>query len=282
VTHFEKLTIAGCQYIQDDAGLHVFHVNSPHALMQAVGYLKYTAQPWERIYLRGQSRLYDTLCPTLYRGISNPVTQGRRHERLLEVINEFLSDCPIFKDMPSYTHEPLLQHYGIQTTWLDIVDNIWVALWFALHRASSSGPQFQYLHFDTRSSPADGEFGYIVLIRTEDSRIEKVKKGISKGGKTEVIDLRIAAPSVFLRPHAQHGLLFRVRGTEGGRLMDYSNSIAGIVRFPLEAGKLWLGSGALHNVRSLFPPPYFDNGYQILLSVSLSEKSIGVINHIGA
>lgn len=280
--NFSKLTISGCQYVSDQSGHDVFHVDSPHALMQAVGYLKHTADPWDRIYLRGQSRLYDMLSPTLYRGISNPMTQGRRHERLSHVIQEFSSASSLFKNVPDYAQEPLLQHYGIQTTWLDIVDNVWVALWFALHRASSAGPESQYMHFDTRKMPSDGEFGYILLVKTEDSRKEKVRKGVVKGKTTEVIDLRIAAPSVFLRPHAQHGLLFRSRGTEGGRLTDYSNSIAGIVRFPLEAGKIWLGVGAMHDVRSLFPPPYFDNGYQILLSAKLSETSLGVITHIGA
>ncbi|WP_420914265.1 FRG domain-containing protein [Comamonas aquatica] len=28
-----------------------------------------------------------------------------------------------------------MQHYGLNTTWIDIVDNIWVALWFACHEA---------------------------------------------------------------------------------------------------------------------------------------------------
>ena len=277
-----KLTIAGCQYLTDASGNHVFHVTTPHALMQAVGSLKHTAEPWERIYMRGQARLYDALAPTLYRGITNPMTQGRRHASLAKVIGDFEKASKLFAAVPDYAKEPLLQHYGIQTSWLDIVDNVWVALWFALHRAYVSGHEQQYLHFDARDTLQDGEFGYIILIRTEDSRREKVRKGIAKGDQTEVIDLRIAAPSVFLRPHAQHGLLFRVRGTEGGRSTDYVSAIAGIVRFPLEAGQDWLGVGSMHDVRSLFPPPYFDNGYQILLGIEFSDHSLGVITHIGA
>lgn len=279
---FERLTISGCQYVSDMSGHKVFHVGTPHALMQAIGYLKHTAEPWERIYLRGQSQLYDSLSPTLYRGISNSMTQGRRHRSLLKVIEEFSLASKLFLDVPEYAQEPLLQHYGIKTTWLDIVDNIWVALWFALNRAIISGSESQYVHFDERVSPTDGEFGYILLVRAQDSRKEKVKKGVIKGQKTEVVDLRIAAPSVFLRPHAQHGLLFRARGGEGGRLTDYSSILAGIIRFPLELGKTWLGVGTLHNVRSLFPPPYFDHGYQILLGATLGERSLGIISYIGA
>ena len=280
--NFSKLTISGCQHVADASGHDVFHVTTPHALMQAVGYLKHTAEPWERIYMRGQGRLYDALAPTLYRGITNPMTQGKRHATLTKVISDFEAASPLFNAVPDYAKEPLLQHYGIQTTWLDIVDNIWIALWFALHRAYISGPEKQYMHFDPRIPKNNDEFGYILLVKTEDSRREKVRKGIAKGDQTEVIDLRIAAPSIFLRPHAQHGLLFRARGTEGGRTTDYASTLAGIVRFPLESGREWLGVGSMHDVRSLFPPPFFDSGYQILLGIEFAEHALGVITHIGA
>lgn len=280
--NLSKLSIAGCQYLTDVSGQEVFHVTTPHALMQAVGYLKHTAEPWERIYMRGQGRLYDALSPTLYRGITNPVSQGKRHASLSKVIKDFEAANTLFNAIPDYAKEPLLQHYGIQTTWLDIVDNVWVALWFALHRAHVSGPEKQYMHFDPRVAVDDGEFGFILLVRTQDSRREKVQKGLAKGDQTEVIDLRISAPSVFLRPHAQHGLLFRSRGTKGGRATDYASTLAGVIRFPLEAGKKWLGVGSMHDVRSLFPPPFYDSGYQILLGTELTERSLGVITHIGA
>ena len=249
--------------------------------MQAVGYLKHTAQPWERIFMRGQSKLYDSLSPTLYRGITSKA-QSKRHEKLSLVIGEFCSSSALFNDVPDYAREPLLQHYGIQTTWLDIVDNVWVALWFAVNRALTSGAENQFMHFDARIPGAADEYGYILLIKTEDSRRERVKQGIAKGDTTETVDLRIAAPSIFLRPHAQHGLLFRARGTEGGRLTDYSDAVAGALRFSLDDGKRWLGSGAMHDVRGLFPPPYFDNGYRILLGVTQVERGVGVIGHVGA
>ena len=231
--------------------------------------------------MRGQGKLYDSLSPTLYRGIT-PKTQSKRHERLSRVIHEFYSSCDLFKKVPDYAREPLLQHYGIQTTWLDIVDNVWVALWFAVHRALTSGAENQYMHFDVRNPLIGDEFAYLLLIKTEDSRVEQVKKGISKGKLSETVDLRIAAPSIFLRPHAQHGLLFRARGTDGGRLTDYSSAIAGVLRFSLEDGKRWLGFGAMHDVRGLFPPPYFDHGYRILLGVTQAERAVGVITHVGA
>jgi hypothetical protein len=57
---------------------------------------------------------------------------------------------PIFQQIKLFSHEPLLQHYGLATTWIDLVDNIWVALWFACHKAHISGKRSQYLHFEKR------------------------------------------------------------------------------------------------------------------------------------
>ena len=248
--------------------------------MQAAGYIKHTAEPWERVYLRGQGELYDTLSPTLYRGIAG--AQAKRHGQLESLIQEFSTASSLFAGVLDYAKEPLLQHYGIQTTWLDVVDNIWVALWFAINKVSVAGDEKQYIHFDSREQPHDGSYCYILLIKTQEDRREKAKKGYYKSQTSEVVDLRVAAPSVFLRPHAQHGLLFRSKGQVGGRQLDYSGAIAGVIRFTLGAGKLWLGEGAMHNVRGLFPPPYFDSGYSILLGVEHTERRIGNIVHIGA
>ena len=33
---------------------------------------------------------------------------------------------------------------------LDVVDNVWVALWFACHTAHSYGKHDEYLHFEKR------------------------------------------------------------------------------------------------------------------------------------
>ena len=280
--NFEKLSIKGGENILDQFGNNVFHVTNPHALMQAVGYLKHTAEPWERIYMRGQSCLHSSLSPSLYRGITKQAGQSNQHTRISNVTKEFCNESKLFNSIPEYAQEPLLQHYGIKTSWLDIVDNIWVALWFACHEASTSGKNKQYMHFDTRDE-SSGENAYIILIKTgDDRRIKKARKGITVGASTEVVDLRIAVPSVFLRPHAQHGLLFRVLAEKGGRKLDYSSCIEGIIRFPLEAGKSWLGAGSMHTVRSLFPPPAYDSGYEILLRTSLQERSLGLVTHIGA
>ena len=261
----EKVTIRGAEYIQESNGQGVLHVSNPHALVQAVGYLKFRAEPYERIFLRGQSKLYDTLGPTLYRGITSDAAQSKRHKALNAAIEIFRENCSIFASFPEYAHEALLQHYGIKTTWIDIVDNVWVALWFSAYQAFSEGKNGEYLHFDLRVPSETEEFGYILLLSAADDRRSKTRKGMLLSNHSEVIDLRIAAPSIFLRPHSQHGLLLRAKGTRGGRVLDYSNLIRGIVRYRLKDAIDWLGSGNMVGIRGLFPPPYFDPGYRLFV-----------------
>ena len=131
--------IDGASHQQDTHGNSLLHVETPHALIQAAGYLKHTAEPWERVLFRGQDTLYNTLRPSLYRGISSQSTQASRNARVKQIVIVFSESAGIFDNIPDYAHEGLLQHYGIQTSWLDVVDNVWVAIWFAVHRAYEAG-----------------------------------------------------------------------------------------------------------------------------------------------
>ena len=253
-----------------------------HALVQATGYIKYKADPWERIFFRGQNKIHESLRPSLYRGIQTENVQGSRHAWINQIVKQLSDSEGVFHNIPEYAHEPLLQHYGLKTTWLDLVDNIWVALWFAVNRSFSVGKYNEFLHFEERTPLFPEEYGYILLIRVDENKRAAPRKGMIVGKDTETIDLRVAVPSIFLRPHAQHGLLFRRRGNDSTRALDYISTVEGIIRFDLKKGLDWLGRGSMHSVRSLFPPPHFDHGYRILLNHDLSDKKHGCIHHICA
>lgn len=280
--YFDALRVRGATQVIDTSGQEVLHVDNMHALTQAVGYLKFTAAPYERIFLRGQSKLHASLSPSLYRGISTAAGQTKRHGRLNRAIEIFRKSCPIFDGFPEYAHEPLLQHYGVKTTWLDIVDNIWIALWFSVYEVFVEGRHSEFIHFDVRQPKDDNLFGYLLLVAAAEDRKSPAMKGLMRGRESEVIDLRIASPSIFLRPHSQHGLLFRLRGTDAGREMDYSQAVRGVIRYNLKDCIDWLGAGNTVGVRGLFPPPYFDTGYGILLSAPHEDFSVGCIHHVGA
>lgn len=281
-----KISIPGSKIVTDGvSGRDVFHVSNAHALTQAAGYLKFTEGPARRgVFFRGQRQLYGTLGPTLYRGIATQEAQSRRAAALRQACAVIARDNAIFDQIPPEAHEPLLQHYGLHTSWLDLVDNIWIALWFACHRAMAVGPNGRFLHFERRD-PADEQapFAYILLVAADLVPSEPFVPGLWRGLTTELVDLRVSAPSIFLRPHAQHGVLFRMRGDAVMRPLDYAPQVVDTIRIDLRHALQWLGDAATLSTHALFPPPYYDKGYGFLLERPLpTDARVGGIQHIGS
>jgi hypothetical protein len=281
-----RITIPNTEFIHDKSGFQVLVVKDPHALVKAAGYLKFThagTDKSEAIYFRGERKIYGNLSPTLFRGFQSQKAKEKRTLAINKTLTSYRDNCRIFSKFGQHAHEPLLQHYGISTTWIDLVDNLWVALWFACHRAKSSGNLGQYLHFEKRVPSGNEEFAYILLVGTDIDKRHSKKPGFFHGDNTELIDLRMAAPSIFLRPHAQHGLLFRCRGDHVERPHDYSKQIRGLIRVSLSDALSWLGDGKIVGTHSLFPPAFYDDGYRILLESDVEiEKGIGGISLVGA
>jgi hypothetical protein len=272
VADFTALTVNGAKHGKDAHGRHILEVDDPHALIQAAGYLKHRcAEDGENVYFRGQASTYLTLTPSLFRGIPHTQNaQANRSSKKNEFIKLVTGKSRIFEKFKPISHEPLLQHYGLQTTWIDLVDNIWVALWFACHKAHASGKGGQYLHFERRNPFTDSSgIAYILLIGTEVGPTKV--PGFHQGSKTQTVDLRICAPSIFLRPHAQHGILFRLRGENTLRPHDYSSCIRGVIAIGLRNAIKWLGDAPTLSVHGLFPPPFYDQGYKILLDGAFSS-----------
>lgn len=278
-----KLNIRGRKATINSQGQVIFQVRDTHTLIQAAGYLKHVrgSTESELVYFRGESKLYEALPPTAFRGISSQRGKSNAIDRINKTIKKF--SRPL-NSTRSYAHEALLQHYGLRTTWIDLVDNIWVALWFACHNARSVGPSGEFMHFERRVPRTDptGK-AYILLVAADAAAPDRNQPGLYVGENTELIDLRIAAPSIFLRPHAQHGLLMRQKGDTVQRPAEYSKQVRGILEIDLENALEWLGNSTALSVHSLFPPPSYDNGYKNLLTVGFQgERNVGCISHIGA
>lgn len=278
-----KLNIRGAEAISAEGGQVVFPVKDTHTLIQAAGYLKHVhgSKKSELIFFRGESRIYPTLPPTAFRGIATKRSESSAVRRINTAISHFSRPLSA---TPSYAHEALLQHYGLKTTWIDLVDNIWVALWFACHQAHSAGPCGEYLHFERRIPRTDATCkAYILLVAADVAAPDLTRPGLYLGPNTELIDLRIAAPSVFVRPHAQHGLLMRMKGNHAQRPLEYSSQVRGVLEIDLSDALEWLGNSTALSTHSLFPPPAYDNGYSALLQASFpGAKNVGCIQHIGA
>lgn len=173
ITDFEGRTSdeVEVEYISTISGvIPVYSIKSYHSLTQFIGYGKYINNQWGNVYLRGQTSLYNgCLSPSLLRrkiisGESQLVKEkaeaatsntvkfsniniNHRFSEYKHQINESLNGTQHFTGWNKDIIEPLLQHYGIKTHWIDIVDNIWVALWFALHKTSSTiADGREYIH----------------------------------------------------------------------------------------------------------------------------------------
>lgn len=170
--------------------------------------------------------------------------------------------------------EPVLQHYGIDTRWLDAVDSVPHALFFATHKPIEVAPgQWTYI-------PSTEEYGYVFLIElgklTSVQRAKKFVAGYSRGALAlDVADLRALKPSIALRPHAQHGLLIRDRSGDP----DLWNRLVARIAVPATIARRWISAVALEP-QELFPDPKWDRVYDQLLSDTMkallaSESNAG-------
>jgi len=91
--------------------------------------------PGARVLLRGQPEDYPGMVPGIFRKQRGlPEKTLRRAEVCLqELLRRTLPRNKRFQrpDLPA-----LLQHYGVRTTWLDVVDDLRIASWFSMHRIS--------------------------------------------------------------------------------------------------------------------------------------------------
>lgn len=192
-----------------------YYITDFRALNLVTGIIRYSLKGTNsKVYYRGQERDYP-LVPSLYRFLKSATDANEAERKLDEVLN-VLKGCFDPKGSDD-EREALCQHYGLHTRWLDIVDNIQTALWFAYDRT----------YIDSfREQRFDEDVGYIYVLAVPNDET-----------KVKVIDLR-EKPSQFLRPHTQQAFVMRTANPskELGKLSAYQVATF-IVPRPLL--KLW-------------------------------------------
>ncbi|MBF0180447.1 MAG: FRG domain-containing protein [Magnetococcales bacterium] len=281
----ERLSVKGTEW---DTHNEVLHVYNPHALTQIAGYVKYQLAIKNKIvHYRGQDGIYaKKMYPSIFRANHTNIKQDGI-DRLIRIIKEYISvvgECGAFQtDVKEYAYEPILQQYGIKTRWLDLVDNIWVALWFSCY-SIYLGPNkaSRYANFEKRNPAKDNnKFAYIFILGFEYDKTGH--PGYYSGKSIDVIDLRMAIPSTYIRPHAQHGLLCKLKGDTNRQPIDMSSYIVDVIIIRIDDALSWLGDGEMLRVHTLFPPPTYDLGYAQLLDKSpKGNQDIGNVLMIGS
>lgn len=235
----------------------IYTIETINDLIQYIGYGKYKNCKTEKVFIRGQIDTFGfTLIPSLYRQNLNTIRTG---QGFYQMVNQVLK-LKSFEKFPKSVLIATLQHYGIKTPQIDVVDNVWIALWFAANEFHST------IINSTEHivvTPSTQKFGYIYLIASDAVKSNpKEGRGIYKGTNTMLIDLRSALPSYYLRPHAQHAYMLSKKDSSE---RDYSDLVVGIAKIPIDKINKWIGNTELLSVNTLFPSAYYDFGYQVLL-----------------
>lgn len=287
----DKLSINGTNFVEKyhfTCGnvVPVYEVDTVHAFNQLIGHAKFNNQAYGNVFYRGECKLHDALKPPLFRNAKNI---DKPTERLSQLIQKIMDDSHLKRelkvdgqtfDIARHKIEGLLQHYGIPTRFIDVVDNHWIALWMGLNRAEKIKQLSQYYHYSERTIPLvelaqnavindEDLFQYVLLIAVPFSE-RRVLNGIQTSSDYIEVDLRQALPSIFLRPHAQHGLVLRRKVHndalyKGADAYDMAPSVIGIIKIRIDRVHEWIGTGELLTQDNLFPPPAYDYGYDLLL-----------------
>jgi hypothetical protein len=224
------------------------HIEDPEVLAGFAGYMKsqcFKKNKNSEVFFRGQNR-DDQCIPSLFRDIPTITTTDERvmlrYQAYKELVDETSTLYNAYR-FKSKDIDPIFQHYGIRTPWIDLVDNIFVAIWFATkqHNVSCTGVA-EFL--DSME-----KFGWIYFFSVDDS--------------TQVYDLRKKHSSLSLRLHVQHGISVTKKVQKWDlENRNFDNQIIGLVRFP--NNKKWRLNNYLFSTRFLFPEESFDNTYKYL------------------
>ena len=150
----------------------------------------------------------------------------------------------------------ILQHYGVKTSWIDLVDNLYIAVWFALHKQMElNSNNFKFIKSKSHT-------GWIRFIQT---KVEGQPLLRSR-------DLRYGYLPLSLRPHAQHG----ISATRWGRQhwtfenIDLSTYVVASVEIPNDKN-LWQFTGFMAESDFLFPNEGDDHTYRVLLRKEMEQ-----------
>jgi hypothetical protein len=230
------------------------YLDDPRILVRFAGYLKKNIMQKEqsKVFFRGQTKDYGTMIPRLFRGhkITDITLKNRysAYNDLLKKLKETYKSTRFKKGNVG----ALLQHYGINTPWLDLVDNVYTAIWFATMERGI-GKAIEYVE-------SDEDFGWIYFIKTK----------LSDGTELKSCDLREVHSSLSLRLHAQHGISVRRKGAvwnlKNRCLNDF---VVATVKFPNNDN--WKLKGHLFDTKFMFPSTLYDHTYTYLKKDRFTE-----------
>lgn len=265
---------------EDGKTVPIFYIDSINDLNRFVGMAKYANSKYGNVFLRGQTDVYNSqMKPSILRDMTN---SDKANKSLKKIADSFKQNNEHFEDVDDTVLYPILQHYGIHTYWLDIVDNIWVALWFGSHCmqtttinhhkserkdvTSGNGAFPTECDLSIRFTPSTTPFTYIFLLLSDgvsETYSGRYRPGIYEGAKTVLVDIRKVVPSIFIRPHAQHA--YTIKSKDPNNPNALSNCVVGVAKLWTRNVLEWIGNSSVLSLSTLYPSLFGDAGFLSLL-----------------
>lgn len=244
------------------------YIEDPLLLFRFSGELKHklgNPKKAYNIFFRGQTNDYPQFVPRIFRRISGSKNNLKSR---LDAYRELTSNLYHKTRQSRFENEiggAVLQHYGIRTPWIDLVDNLFIAIWFATMERSELEP-----YFYERSKQ---DYGFIYFIQVE-TPSNSANQEIVEGRLTRWCDLRRTTNSLSLRPHNQGGIFFSKKGIDETNF-DISEFIKAIVKIPIKEIKEWkkflTNLEYLYSMDFMFPNTINDNTYKSLGSSKITS-----------
>lgn len=248
-------------------------VSHPSGIVALSGYLKRLTTDGTgktAVYCRGECILHESLFPSLFRKVKfeeeiDILVQAEK-ELEQQVQKRFGGRMRRFRERHI---SAILQHYGVRTSWIDLIDNLYVAVWFPLNERNT----LDAFHHKYSKSPYRAGWIHFIQARVAGQPALRIR------------DLRSDYLPLNLRPHAQHGISATRWSREHWNFgnKDLSTYIVASVEIPNES-KFWRLSGYMFQQAFFFPAPSDDHTYSVLLKNEMAtllqelEKCFGLTN----
>jgi hypothetical protein len=236
----------GIRYV--DGAWPYLEIDHPAGAVRFIGEAKKKLRG-DRVFLRGQVQQHCAMLPSLFRGkTANADAMKEAEKDLANRVRETIQVRRFDReDLPA-----LLQHYGFRTSWLDAVDNLFVAAWFASNEVKTEREFIQI-------SPSAAEYGWLFLIS-------------SRHGSEQLrhVDLRVKHHPLSARPHVQHGISLARKDPKEYDLRDF---VVGTIRIPI---RNYTTTGTLFQDSFLFPDLDADHTLRLLMRHQVNKFAVEI------
>ena len=133
-----------CKYHKHDDSVVIPCGGNPKQIRIAdpsilASFVAFCSSPCRPVFLRGETRCFPNSVPSLFRDEGNErECRWRASRRFLKDLRPKLTGDR-WKEEKTKNLGAVLQHYGIRTQWLDVVRNLYTAIWFATHDFETRG-----------------------------------------------------------------------------------------------------------------------------------------------